>query len=93
MKKEKFKLEDLPNIVSEMDEKINKILEAQQTPEDSTEYLTRNEVMQRLKIGSYNTIMNLEKRNILNPVRIGRKLLYKKTEVDNIGQNKKNKEE
>jgi len=86
MKKKKINLEDLPAIVSEMDEKLNKILEAQQTPEYNTEYLTRNEVMERLKIGSYNTIMNLERRKVLNPVRVGRKLLYRKSEVDNIGQ-------
>ena len=86
MDRTKIRLEDLPAIVSEMDEKLNKILEAQQAPEDNTEYLTRNEVMQRLKIGSYNTIMNLERRKILNPVRVGRKLLYKKSEVDNIGK-------
>ena len=86
MDKTKIRLEDLPAIVSEMDEKLNKILEAQQMPEDTSEYLTRNEVMQRLKIGSYNTIMNLERRKILNPVRVGRKLLYKKSEVDNIGK-------
>jgi len=87
MDKTKIRLEDLPAIVSEMDEKLNKILEAQKNPEDNTEYLTRNEVMQRLKLGSYNTIMKLERKKILNPVRVGRKLLYKKSEVDNIGKN------
>jgi hypothetical protein len=86
MDSKKINLEDLPAIVSEMDEKLNKILEAQQMPEDTSEYLTRNEVMQRLKLGSYNTIMKLERQKVLNPVRVGRKLLYKKSEVDNIGK-------
>lgn len=86
MEKKKIRLEDLPAIVGEMHEKINKILEYQQNPEDSTEFLTRSEVMQRLKVGSYNTIMNLERTQVLNPVRVGRKLLYRKSEVDNIGR-------
>jgi hypothetical protein len=86
MDKRKIRLEDLPAIVSEMDEKLNKILEAQEIQEDNTEYLTRSEVMQRLKLGSYNTIMKLERQKVLNPVRLGRKLLYKKSEVDNIGK-------
>jgi CHASE3 domain sensor protein len=89
----KVRLEDLPEIVDKMDRKLNKILEAQKNKKDTTEYLTRNEVMQRLKIGSYNTVIKLERRKILNPIRIGRKLLYKKTEVDNIEHKKFNKDE
>lgn len=88
MRNKKITLEDLPSVVSEINEKINKILEYQGMPDSFTEFLTRDEVMQRLKIGSYNTIMNLEKNKVLNPIRVGRKFLYRKSEVDNIGQNK-----
>ena len=80
-----IKIEDLPRIVSEMDKKLNRLLESQHNANSGEEYLTRKEVMERLKIGSYNTIINLEKDQVLNPIPVGRKKLYKKSEVDNLG--------
>ena len=86
---EKMHIEDMPAIMAEMKkdlEELKSMLNQPHEPKEE-EYFTRQQVKEKWKIGSDNTIIRLERENILNPVRIGRKLLYRKSEIEKIGGN------
>ncbi len=48
----------------------------------NTEYLTKKEVSQLLKV-SISTIDNYSKQGLLQPLSIGRRILFKKIDVEN----------
>lgn len=85
-KEKEITFNDVPDVLAEIKQELEEIKAAQNQPQQEKEeqYLTRNELKSKLKIGSTNTIVRLEKENVLNPVRVGRKLLYKQSEIDKI---------
>lgn len=85
MKRETHSFDLMPERINEIEKKIDQLLE-QKNPPASLEYLTRKEVMEILKIGSFSTIMELERNNVLKPISIGRKYLYRKDDIANIGR-------
>lgn len=67
----------------------NKILSEKITSSESTEiYLNEEEVCEILKV-SHSTLWRWHKTLYLVPVNIGRKIRYKKSEVEEIRNNKK----
>jgi hypothetical protein len=85
-KEKKITFNDVPDVLAEIKQELEEIKRAQSRPAEFKEeqYLTRNELKSKLKIGSTNTVVRLEKEGVLNPVRVGRKLLYKQSEIDKI---------
>ena len=51
-------------------------------PKEPTEYLTRNEVAEWIKV-DVSTVHNLSVRNVLQKYQIGGRILYKRSEVEN----------
>jgi len=86
MNYENLSLENMPKLVGEMHQDLKELKEALKQPkrEKAEQYLTRKEVMEKLKISSYTTIIKLERQNVLKPVRVGKKYLYKQSEVSKI---------
>jgi len=87
MDNENISFENMPKVIGEMHQDIKELKEALKQPqqEKAEQYLTRKEVMEKLKISSFTTVIKLEKQNVLKPVRVGKKYLYKQSEVENIG--------
>jgi len=85
MAKKEFTMNDVPEVMGEILNKVEKLEKAQTQPQqESEEYLTRKEVMDVLKISSYTTVIRLEREGILKPIKMRRKYLYKKSEVSKI---------
>lgn len=71
--------EELSRIVQEA---VSLAIESIKEPVPETEkLLDRKETKSLLKIASDVTIISYEKQGILNPVKIGRKVLYRETDV------------
>ncbi|MFZ5939050.1 MAG: hypothetical protein ACOYXB_00625 [Bacteroidota bacterium] len=48
---------------------------------DQPEFITRHEAMKLLKISTANTMIAHERRGILKPLRVGKKIMYLRSEV------------
>lgn len=69
-------------ILNGVDEKIND-LKANFQPKEPTEYLTRNEVKELLKV-DLSTVHNWTKKGKLKSYGIGNRVYYKRHEVENV---------
>jgi len=68
------------SLMQGIEERFKEFVKPQQEPEQ-TKYLTRQEVADLLSI-SFPTINDWGKKKILNPYRIGNRVLYKRHEID-----------
>jgi ribosomal protein L24 len=68
-------------------EAVSSVMENHQTPpsprEENEAYLTREQTAAALHVSKL-TLRNHEKRGILKPHRIGRRVLYSRTEIDAV---------
>jgi len=69
-------------ILKGVDERIND-LKANFQPKEPTEYLTRNEVKELLKV-DLSTVHNYTKKGKLKSYGIGNRVYYKRHEVENV---------
>ena len=86
MEKKKLSLESLPEAVSELLDKQERILSMlEASPSNRMEnFVNRQEVKKMLNISSYTTVIEMEKRGQLQPYRIGRRVLYKVGDIEGI---------
>lgn len=74
--------DDLKEAIAEvLETMVGKNLLAEQKSKDDAEYLTRDELCARLHI-TYTTLWRMEKRGEIHVLKIGRRNLYSKEEVD-----------
>lgn len=86
MEKKKLSLESLPEAVSELLDKQERILSMlEASPSNRMEnFVNRQEVKKMLNISSDTTVIEMEKRGQLQPYRIGRRVLYKVGDIEGI---------
>jgi len=83
---ETISFNDVPKVVGEILNKVEKLEKAQNQPqqEKREEFLTRKEVMEKLKISSFTTVIRLEKEGTLKPIRVGKRYLYKLSDLEKL---------
>lgn len=84
----KLSFEQIPDKMAEVIENQERIISmlSESPANQKAQYITRKEVKRLLNVSSDVTIIEMEKKGQLKPYRIGRRVLYKISEVESTMQ-------